>query len=86
MSTLKSIIFEVLPDGAAEEYWATAEALRDLDRQYQHFTRTVWKASKQLMKFDEINRLVAYEVEEKEPKTTTGRSSGRSESTSTAGS
>ena len=83
MSTLKSIIFEVLPDGAAEEYYETAEALRDLDRQYQHFTRTVWKASKQLLKFDEINRLVAYEVEEKEPKVTTSRaSSGSSRSSS----
>ena len=81
MSTLKSIIFEVLPEGTAEEYYETAEALRDLDRQYQHFTRTVWKASKQLLKFDEINRLVAYEVEEKEPKVTTARaSSGRSSS------
>ena len=38
MSTLKSIIFSTLPD--PEEYWETAEALRDLDRQYQHFTRT----------------------------------------------
>ena len=86
MSTLKSIIFETLPD--PDEYWETAEALRDLDRQYQHFTRTVWKASKQLLKFDEINRLVAYEVEEKAPKTTTtrassGRSSSSSKSTST---
>ena len=86
MSTLKSIIFETLPD--PEEYWETAEALKDLDRQYQHFTRTVWKASKQLLKFDEINRLVAYEVEEKAPKTTTtrassGRSSSSSKSTST---
>ena len=81
MSTLKSIIFETLPD--PEEYYETAEALRDLDRQYQHFTRTVWNASKQLMKFDEINRLVAYEVEEKAPKVTTGRSSsGRSSSSS----
>ena len=80
MSTLKSIIFETLPD--PEEYYETAEALRDLDRQYQHFTRTVWKASKQLLKFDEINRLVAYEVEEKAPKTTTTRSSGGSRSTS----
>ena len=71
MSTLKSIIFETLPD--PEEYYETAEALLDLDRQYQHFTRTVWKASKQLMKFDEINRLVAYEVEEKAPKVTTVR-------------
>ena len=35
MSTLKSIIFETLPD--PDEYWETAEALRDLDRQYQHF-------------------------------------------------
>ena len=65
-----------------EEYYETAEALRDLDRQYQHFTRTVWKASKQLLKFDEINRLVAYEVEEKAPKTTTTRASGGSRSTS----
>ena len=80
MSTLKSIIFETLPD--PEEYYETAEALRDLDRQYQHFTRTVWKASKQLLKFDEINRLVAYEVEEKAPKTTTTRASGGSRSTS----
>ncbi len=80
MSTLKSIIFETLPD--PEEYWETAEALKDLDRQYQHFTRTVWKASKQLLKFDEINRLVAYEVEEKAPKTTTTRASGGSRSTS----
>ena len=69
MFTLKSIIFETLPD--PEEYYETTEALRDLDRQYQHFTRTVWKASKKLLKFDEINRLVAYEVEEKAPKTTT---------------
>ena len=80
MSTLKSIIFETLP--APEEYYETAEALRDLDRQYQHFTRTVWKASKQLLKFDEINRLVAYEMEEKAPKTTTTRASGGSRSTS----
>ena len=79
MSTLKSIIFETLPD--PDEYYETAEVLRDLDRQYQHFTRTVWKASKQLLKFDEINRLVAYEVEEKEPKVTTTRASaGRSSS------
>ena len=79
MSTLKSIILETLPD--PEEYYETAEALKDLDRQYQHFTRTVWKASKQLLKFDEINRLVAYEVEEKEPKVTTTRASaGRSSS------
>ena len=83
MSTLKSIIFETLPD--PEEYYETAEALRDLDRQYQHFTRTVWKASKQLMKFDEINRLVAYAVEEKAPKVTTGRaSSGSSKSSSSS--
>ena len=83
MSTLKSIIFETLPD--TEEYYETTEALRDLDRQYQHFTRTVWKASKQLMKFDEINRLVAYEVEEKAPKVTTGRtSSGSSKSSSSS--
>ena len=81
MPTLKSIIFETLPD--AEEYWETAEALRDLDRQYQHFTRTVWKASKQILKFDEINRLIAYEVEEKEPKVTAGRSSSGGSKSST---
>ena len=82
MSTLKSIIFETLPD--PEEYYETTEALRDLDRQYQHFTRTVWKASKQLLKFDEINRLVAYEVEEKAPKVTTARSSSGSSKSSTS--
>ena len=38
MSILKSIIFEVLPDGAAEEYWETAEALRDLDRLSRAFS------------------------------------------------
>ena len=48
MSTNKSIIFETLPDGAADEYYETAEALKDLDRQYRHFTSTVWKVSKQL--------------------------------------
>ena len=63
MSVLKSIIFETLPD--AEEYYETAKALTDLERQYKHFTSTVWKALKQLLKFDEINRLVATEVEEK---------------------
>ena len=82
MSTLKSIIFETLPD--AEEYYETAEALRDLDRQYEHFTRTVWKASKQLLKFDEINRLVATEVEEKAASTGSGRSSSGSSSKSSS--
>ena len=80
MSTLKSIIFETLPD--PEDYYETAEALRDLDRQYEHFTRTVWKASKQLLKFDEINRLVAYEVEEKAQKVSAGRASGGSSKSS----
>ena len=75
--TFKSIVFETLPD--SEQYYDTIEALKDLDRQYQHFTRTIWKAQKQLLKFDEINRLVAQELEEqepKEPKAASGRSSG----------
>ena len=38
MSTLKSIIFEVLPEGTAEEYWETAEALRDLGRLSRAFS------------------------------------------------
>ena len=38
MSTLKSIIFEVLPEGTAEEYWETAEALRDLERLSRAFS------------------------------------------------
>ena len=38
MSTLKSIIFEVLPEGTAEEYYETAEALRDLDRLSRAFS------------------------------------------------
>ena len=38
MSTLKSIIFEVIPEGTAEEYYETAEALRDLDRLSRAFS------------------------------------------------
>ena len=84
MSTLKSIIFETLPD--AEEYYETAEALEDLEQQYKSFTRTVWKASKQLLKFDEINRLVAVAVEEqeeKQPKVSAGKGSSGSSKTTT---
>ena len=49
--TQKSIIFETLSDDIAERYYDTIDALRDLEKQYKHFTTTVWKASKQLLKY-----------------------------------
>ncbi len=42
-----------------EEYWKTAEALRDLNRYYAQTAKAVRMANKQLLKFDELNRLVA---------------------------
>ena len=82
---MKSMIFETYPDDIAEGYYDTIDALKDLEKQYKHFTFTVWKASKQLLKFDEINRLVATEVEEKAAsvKASSGRGSSSSKSSST---
>ena len=80
LKSAKAIIFETLPDDSAEEYYETRDALKDLEKQYKHFTNTVWKASKQLLKFDEINRLVATEVEEAAEKTGSTKSSGGSRS------
>ncbi len=70
----------------AEGYYDTIDALKDLEKQYKHFTSTVWKASKQLLKFDEINRLVATEVAEKAASvksSSAGRSSSSTKSSST---
>ena len=88
LKTAKAIVFEVLPDDIAEGYYDTIDALRDLEKQYKHFTTTVWKASKQLLKFDEINRLVATEVEEKAASVKSsgsGRSSSAKSTTTKAG-
>ena len=84
LKSAKAIIFETLPDDSAEEYYETRDALKDLEKQYRHFTNTVWKASKQLLKFDEINRLVATEVEESAEKTGSTKSSGSSRSSGSA--
>ena len=53
--------------------------------QYDKLSKTVLKAERQLMKFDEINRLVAYEVKEKTEsagKSSGGKSSGGSKKSS----
>ena len=39
---------------------AAATALRSLTQEYQKLNRVLVKTEKQLLKFDEINRLVAY--------------------------
>ncbi len=83
MSVLNSIIFNTVPD--AEQYYDTVEALKDLEREYSRFTRTVWKASRQLLKFDEINRLTAAAVED-EAESASRSSSGSSSSRRSSGS
>ena len=79
---LRDINFDILPD--AEQYRVTAEAIedaaravRDMGKQMERTRRRIVQTEKQLLKFDEINRLVAYETVE----ATTG--SGRSGSTKT---
>ena len=56
---------------------AAATALRSLTQEYQKLNRVLVKTEKQLLKFDEINRLVAYADK---PVSAGRASSGRSSS------
>lgn len=58
---------------------AAATALRSLTQEYQKLNRVLVKTEKQLLKFDEINRLVAYADK---PVSAVRASSGRSSSSS----
>ena len=53
---MPSINFET----EAANYEASAIALRSLTKEYQKLNRVIVQTEKQLLKFDEINRLVAY--------------------------
>ena len=54
-----------LDENPAEEYYETADALAELAKRYKALGTAVWKAEKQLLKLDEINRLTAEEVKPK---------------------
>ena len=61
---------------------AAATALRSLTQEYQKLNRVLVKTEKQLLKFDEINRLVAYaDKPVSAGRTSSGRSSSSSKST-----
>ena len=53
---MPSITFET----EAANYEASAIALRSLTKEYTKLNRVIVQTEKQLLKFDEINRLVAY--------------------------
>ena len=73
----KDITFLLTPDsGTAEEYYETADALAELAKRYKTLGTAVYKAEKQLLKFDEINRLTAEEVKPKSAGSSGGRSGG----------
>ena len=75
MAITKNLSFMIDPD-AEEEYWETAEALKELAKRYRETAAAVKNATKQLLKFDELNRLTA----PAEEKTSSGRSSSGSSS------
>ena len=55
---IKNLIFNAKSDSdRAEEFTETAKALKDLSREYRIYASAVKAAGKQLLKFDEINRL-----------------------------
>ena len=60
-----------------DDYWETVEALKDLNRWYARTASAVRAANKQLLKFDEINRLTA-PPDEKTPSWGRGSSSSGS--------
>ena len=70
---MPSITFET----EAANYEASAIALRSLTREYTRLNRVIVQTEKQLLKFDEINRLVAYADK---PASAGRTSSGRSSS------
>ena len=74
---MPSITFET----EAANYEASAIALRSLTREYTRLNRVIVQTEKQLLKFDEINRLVAYADK---PASAGRASSGRSSSSKSA--
>ena len=71
----KELYFNLDPD-SVDAYGDISDVLKDTIKRFDSLNKTVLKAERQLMKFDEINRLVAYEVKEKTE--TAGKSSSGS--------
>ena len=74
----RQLYFNFDPD-SADAFGDISDVLKDTIKRFDSLNKTVLKAERQLMKFDEINRLVAYEVKEKSE--TAGRRSSGSSST-----
>ena len=71
----RQLYFNLDPD-SADAFGDISDVLKDTIKRFDSLNKTVLKAERQLMKFDEINRLVAYEVKEKTE--TAGKSSSGS--------
>ena len=63
-----------------ESLWDISDASKDLIKRFDGLNKTALKAERQLLKFDEINRLVATELKEKEEKAEKTGSGGKSSS------
>ena len=78
----KELYFNLDPD-SADAFGDISDVLKDTIKRFDSLNKTVLKAERQLMKFDEINRLVAYEVKEKSEaagKSSSGSSAKKSSS------
>ncbi|MBR3584801.1 MAG: glycine zipper family protein [Oscillospiraceae bacterium] len=78
----RQLYFNFDPD-SADAFGDISDVLKDTIKRFDSLNKTVLKAERQLMKFDEINRLVAYEVKEKNEaagKSSSGSSSKKSSS------
>ncbi len=73
----KDLYINLDPD-SADAFGDISDVLKDTIKRFDSLNKTVMKAERQLLKFDEINRLVAYEVKEKTA--SAGRSSSGSSS------
>ncbi|MBR4475008.1 MAG: hypothetical protein IKS55_15410 [Oscillospiraceae bacterium] len=77
----KQLYFNLDPD-AVDAYGDISDVLKDTIKRFDSLNKTVMKAERQLLKFDEINRLVAYEVTEKTASSGKSSSGGSSKSSS----
>jgi hypothetical protein len=80
MDMTKQLIINYDPE-IDESLWDMTDAAKDIVKRFDSLNKTVLKAERQLLKFDEINKLVAHEVQEKTAGT--GKSSGGSSKSST---
>ncbi|MBQ6611836.1 MAG: hypothetical protein IJH70_15540 [Oscillospiraceae bacterium] len=77
----RQLYFNLDPD-SADAFGDISDVLKDTIKRFDSLNKTVLKAERQLMKFDEINRLVAYEVKEKTESAGRSSSGGSAKSSS----